>query len=160
MKKAFPLVLFFPFVSFALDGTGSVDFDSAIIPLLNKNSVLKGLVLCNFDIVGDPMGTRIGDIQSKALGGDRIGPYSMWANWHGNSGVKPVILTINTHTDFIDARGKKVGGDLKKAIRIQEYIESVTIEPPEKDQPESVPGGLKHSIEPQTCSEKNGQRGR
>ncbi|APA89792.1 hypothetical protein BJG93_30500 (plasmid) [Paraburkholderia sprentiae WSM5005] len=158
MKKAFFLLLFFPAVSFALDGTGSVDFDSAIVPLLNRNTVLKDLVLCNFDIVGDPMGTRIGDVQSKALGGDRVGPYSMWANWHGNSGVKPVILTINTRTNFIDAHGKKVRGDLQKAVRIEEYVESVTIEPPDKDQPQSVPGGLKHSIDAQACSVKTGQR--
>ncbi|MCP3722764.1 hypothetical protein M3I53_06395 [Paraburkholderia sp. CNPSo 3272] len=155
MKRVFPILLFFPFAVLALDGTGSVDFDSAIVPLLNQNTTFKEFVLCNFDIVSDPMGGRIGDIQSKALGGSRIGPYSMWANWRGNSGAKPVILTINTYTDFIDAAGNIVKGNLKKAVRIKEHIDSVTIEPPDKDQPESVPGGLKHAVDVKACAAKS-----
>ncbi|WP_156966892.1 hypothetical protein [Paraburkholderia ferrariae] len=154
MKKVLVILLFFPLTAVALEGTGSVDFDSSIIPLLDENVVFKELVLCNFDIVGDPMGTRIGSIQSKALGGARIGPYSMWANWHGNSGIKPVVLTINTHTDFLDSRGKIIKGSLQKAVRIREHIDSVTIEPPDKDQPEAVPGGLKHAVDVKECFKK------
>ena len=163
MKNTLLVLLFFPLIALALEctnalaleGTGSVSFNEDIIPLLNENVVLKEFVLCNFDIVSDPMGTRIGDIQSKALGGARFGPYSMWANWHGNSGIKPVILTINTRTKFLDAHGKEdPNGDLQKAVRIEEHITGVTVEPPEEGQMKSEPGGLKHRIASQTCSVK------
>lgn len=155
MKRLLPLLSCLPLTAFALDGTGSVDFDSSIMPLLNQNADLRELVLCNFDIVSDPMGTRIGDVQSKALGGSRIGPYSMWANWRGNSGSKPVVLTINTRIDFIDSRGRKVNGNLPTAVRIEEHIDSVTIRPAEQGQPESVPGGLKHGIDLKACSSRS-----
>lgn len=156
MKKYFAIGLFLPLTVFALDGTGSVDFDSTVLPLLNQSPVLKELVLCDFDIVSDPMGTRIGGIQSKRLEGARIGPYSMWANWHGRSGIKPVVLTVNTRTTFFDAQGREVDSGLHSAVRVEEKIDSVTVEPPESGQPEVVPGGLKHAIDPKTCREQPG----
>jgi len=165
MKKTLLFLLLFPFVALALEGTdalallgtGSVDFDEVIMPLLNENVVLKEFVLCNFDIVSDPMGIRIGDVQSKALGGGRFGPYGMWANWHGNSGVKPVVLTINTSTKFLDAQGKEdPNGELKNAVRIEEHLAGVTVEPAEEGQMESVPGGLVYKIDSKMCSAKPG----
>lgn len=154
MKRITLLCLFWPLASFSLEGTGSVDFESAIVPLLNQNSTLKQFVFCNFDIVSDPMGTRIGDAQSKALGGDRIGPYAMWANWHSPAGEQPVILTVNTQSVFIDKHGDDVRGNLSKAVKIVERIKGVTVEPPEKDQPESVPGGFKHAADLNVCTKK------
>lgn len=76
----------------------------------------------------------------------------MWSNWRGISGPKPVILTINTHADFVDSRGRKVNGSLLKAVRLKEHIDSVIIGPAEQGQPESVPGGLKHGIDSKECS--------
>lgn len=152
MKRLFLLILLWPAVSFSLEGTGSVDFNSSVRPLLNQNTTLKEFVLCSFDIVSDPMGTRIGDVQSKALGGSRTGPYSMWANWHGKSGTRPVILTVNTQVTFEDKSGLLVDGDLSKAVRVVERVESVTIEPPDADQPLTTPGGFKHTIDEKSCA--------
>ncbi|WP_147329506.1 hypothetical protein [Paraburkholderia sp. DHOC27] len=154
MKRLFLLVLLCPIVSFSLEGSGSVDFDSSIVPLLNQNPTLRQFVLCSFDIVSDPVGTRIGDVQSKALGGTRIGPYSMWANWHGATSNQRVVLTVNTQTTFFDKHGKPVNANLSKATRVEERIASVTIEPPEKDQPGIVPGGFKHAVDLSVCSMK------
>lgn len=154
MKRLLVLALLWPVTSFSLEGTGSVDFDSVLVPLLDQNTTLKQFVFCGFDIVSDPMGTRIGDLQSKALGGARIGPYSMWANWHSATGEHPIILTVNTRTTFLDRHGKAVSGSLSRAVRVVEHVESVTIEPPEAEQPLSVPGGFKHSVDKNACSKE------
>ncbi|HEX7908873.1 MAG TPA: hypothetical protein VF534_12395 [Paraburkholderia sp.] len=154
MKQLLLLSLLWPVASFPLEGTGSVDFNASIVPLLDQNPTLRQFVICSFDIVSDPIGTRIGNGQSKSLGGARIGPYSMWANWHSATGEHPVVLTVNTQTAFLDGHGRLVSGNLSKAVRIMERVESVTIEPPEKEQPENIPGGFKHAVDPKVCSKE------
>jgi len=139
----------------ALPGTGSVDFTQAIVPLLDAQPALKQYVLCNVEIVSDPMGTRVGDVAMPHLGGAVMGPFSMWANLRGATGPVKVILTVNTNIVFLDGAGRPItNGHLEPAVRWVETLANLEIEPPDQDQPLMVPGGLKYHADAATCAAK------
>ena len=122
------------------------------MPLPNARPAFKKFILCNFNIVSDPMGTRIGDVTMPHLGGTVFGPYSMWANWEGVNGPVKVILTINTSIKFFDKRGRSiVGGNYRPAVKFVEKIENMEINPPDADQLESTSGGFKYHIDRSSC---------
>ena len=138
--------------AFALSGTGSVDFSESVIPILDTNPPLKRFILCNFDVVSDPMGTRLGDAAFPHLGGQSTGPYSMWANWQGPTGPERVIVTVDTTITFLDGKGHPLPGSRsQEARKIVERAKKVEIESPDPDQPVAVPGGVKFSANKQFC---------
>jgi hypothetical protein len=137
---------------FALSGTGSVDFSESVIPILDTNPSLKRFILCNFDVVSDPTGTRLGDATFPHLGGASTGPYSMWANWQGLAGPERVILTVDTTITFLDGVGHPLSGSrLREARKVVERAKKVEIESPDPGQPIQVPGGVKFAANKQFC---------
>jgi len=155
MRKIVLLLSLWSAGAFALQGTGSTSFNETIVPLLNTRPAFKKFVLCNFKIVSDPQGTRIGDVTMPHLGGAVMGPYSMWANWQGPNGPVKVILTINTAITFFDKQGRPIrGSNLRPAVRFQEKFDSVEVDSPDEGQPESTPGGFKYQVDPSLCSDR------
>lgn len=152
MKATFLALLLVTNSAFALEGTGSVSFVDDVVPILESRPVFKKFVLCNFDIVSDPMGVRIGGPTMPHMGGARMGPYSMYANWHGGNGDVRMILTINTNVKFFDKNGREVkGGGLRAAAKLTETFDSIEVNPPEPDQPTSEPGGFKYLPDATYC---------
>jgi len=149
MKKAMLVLGLWTMNAFALPGTGSVDFTETIIPLLDARPAFEKFVLCSFDIVSDPMGIRIGDVANPHLGGARMGPYRMWADWHSPAGVVKVILKINTTITFFANNGRPT--KFENSVRFDEKLDSIEIDPPDQDQPTMVPGGFKYQAKPATC---------
>jgi hypothetical protein len=137
----------------ALPGTGSVDFGETIVPMLDARPAFKKYLLCNFQIVSDPTGTRIGDVAMPHLGGSVTGPYSMWANWQSPTGPVRVTLTLNTSITFFDKRGRPIhGGNYRPAVRFVEKLDSIEVDPPDDGQPESTPGGFKYQASSSLCT--------
>jgi hypothetical protein len=136
-----------------LEGTGSVDFRKTIIPLLDTRPEFKMFLLCNLQIVSDPMGTRIGDVAIPRLGGSVTGPYSMWVNWSGSGNSVKAVLVINTSIKYYDASGKPVeNGNYLRAVSYKEEFESIEIEPADIGQLSMEPGGLKFLPDRKMCS--------
>src|ERR1035437_466743 len=153
MKKFALLLSLWSVGAIALPGTGSVHFSETIVPMLEARPAFKKYLLCGFQIVSDPMGTRIGDIAMPHLGGAVTGPYSMWANWQGENGPVKVILTVNTTITFFDKKGRAIkGGDYRPAVRFVEKFDSIEVDPPDADQPESTPGGFKIKVDKSVCT--------
>jgi len=153
MKKHLFLLALWSVHAIALPGTGSVDFTEAIVPLLDANPAFKQYVLCNFEIVGDPMGTRIGNAAMPHLGGAVTGPFSMWANLQGPKGPMKVILTINTTVTFFNQAGQPItDGRLTPAVRFVEKFANIEIDPPDAGQPAMTPGGLKFHVDRRLCA--------
>lgn len=136
--------------AFALPGTGSVDFTKTIVPLLEARPIFKKFVLCSFDIVSDPVGIRIGNIANPHLSGARMGPYSMWADWHSPAGPVKVILTIDTTIAFFDTKGRPTR--LENAVRFDEKLDSVEVSPPDQDQPTRDLSGFKYQPVQGACT--------
>jgi hypothetical protein len=154
MKKLALLLSLWSTGAFALQGTGSTSFNETIVPMLNARPAFKKFVLCNFQIVSDPQGTRIGDVTMPHLGGAVTGPYSMWANWQSPNGPVKVVLVINTDITFFDKRGRPIHGNLRPAVRFEEKFDSIEVDPPDDGQPEATPGGFKYQVDKSLCADR------
>jgi hypothetical protein len=78
----------------------------------------------------------------------------MWVNWHGSAGLVRAVLVVNTNIKFFNSHGKEIkNGDLRGAVKYVEEFEGINIKSPDKDQPTSVPDGLKYDVDREMCKE-------
>lgn len=135
MANFYAFVLSFVLIPVTLahpPGTGSVSYNQDLLPIIEKNLLLSTLLKENFTVTSDmAMGTRIGSTAAPALGGSRIGPYYVNAIWHSKSGDKPVLLTIYTDVQFFGASGKLLGSDWRRAKKVVETFDGISIEKPD-----------------------------
>ena len=111
---------------------GSVFFEKDIVPILKTRPEFYRFIIANFKLSDDPYGIRISNEASPALGGARIGPYTVGATWHSPKGDVPIKLIINTKIKFYNKKGREID-DIKRAVRYTETLDSIELEPPNRD---------------------------
>jgi len=72
--------------------------------------------------------TVLGSAAVPALGGARIGPYTLWARRRGSKGVWTLQVTVETRARWQDASGTEVPEDkFPMATAVKEQLEGVKI---------------------------------
>ena len=73
---------------------------------------------------------RLGGEVVPALGGKRIGPYTLWARGRGSKGGWTLQLTVETHATWQDASGAELPAErFPMATAVREEIDGVRIKP-------------------------------
>ena len=74
--------------------------------------------------------TRLGTEVVPALGGQRVGPYTLWARRRGSKGPWTLELTVETRPRWFDASGTEVPADqFPSATSVRETLEGVRLRP-------------------------------
>ncbi|VWB29267.1 hypothetical protein BLA6993_01244 [Burkholderia lata] len=108
---------------------GSVGFNEDVLPLFHNKPALEHFVLATFEIRGAALGIRISGEAIPGLSGARIGPYTVPVDWSDHGKPVPATLTIYTTQTFYDSNGRTLEGDLTKAVKVAEQVDSISVDP-------------------------------